>query len=153
MSSVCISFKGLVCLSSLVPKRWCKRSPLVRLLMSRKTRLKMKNGGFTIPKMFKLDSPVCGSCHFDRASNEEFSVKFWMSVLILFSARIEIRSERIQFPQNCLIWVNPIVCVKSPIIPWRCHNFQNLASIKRDRPLLIPTVFFKYPLELKKKFS
>ena len=106
----------------------------------------MKNGGFTIPKMFKLDSPVCGSCHFDRASNEEFSVKFWMSVLILFSARIEIRSERIQFPQNCLIWVNPIVCVKSPIIPCRCHNFQNLASIKSWSPLF----FFKYPLELKK---
>ena len=28
---------------------------------------------------------MCGSCHFNRASNDEFSIKFWMFVLIFFS--------------------------------------------------------------------
>ena len=39
--------------------------------------------------------PMYGTCHFDRASNDEFSVEFLMFVLIIFSADIEIRSEKI----------------------------------------------------------
>ena len=36
----------------------------------------------------------CGSCQFDKASNDEFRVKFWMFVLIFFSADIKIRSGK-----------------------------------------------------------
>ena len=35
-----------------------------------------------------------GSCHFDKPSNDEFSVKFWMFVFFVFSADIKIRSKR-----------------------------------------------------------
>ena len=34
-----------------------------------------------------------GSWHFDRVSNDEFSVEFWMLALIFFPADIKIRSE------------------------------------------------------------
>ena len=40
MGSVCISFRDLFASVVIVPKNWCKRSPLVILLMSRKNRLK-----------------------------------------------------------------------------------------------------------------
>ena len=30
---------------------------------------------------------VCESCHFERSSNDEFSVEFWMFVLIFFQLR------------------------------------------------------------------
>ena len=45
------------------------------------------------PTFNKHFSPMCGSCHFDRALNDEFSVKFLLFVLIIFSAGIKIRSE------------------------------------------------------------
>ena len=37
---------------------------------------------------------MCGSCHFDKASHDEFSVEFLMFVLIFFQPTLKIRSER-----------------------------------------------------------
>ena len=34
-----------------------------------------------------LDKLRCGSCHFDRASNDEFSVEFWIFVIVAFFNR------------------------------------------------------------------
>ena len=37
---------------------------------------------------------MCGSCHFNRTSKDEFSIKFSMFVLNFFSVYTKIRSER-----------------------------------------------------------
>ena len=48
---------------------------------------------------------MSGSCHFDRASNDKFSVEFLMFVLIIFSDDIKIRSERIPIHSKLSRWV------------------------------------------------
>ena len=111
MSSVCISFKGLVRLSSLVPKSWCKQSPLVRLLMSRKTRLKRET----------LLAPHChnGTCRYVRTLSLRFvwikskTFYFWNRTLSLRFVWIKSktfyfwnRSKRVYFKRPWIsFWV------------------------------------------------
>ena len=45
-------------------------------------------------KILIIDRLMCVSCHLNRASNDKSRVKFWMFVLIFFSANIKIRSKR-----------------------------------------------------------
>ena len=60
---------------------------------------------------------MCGSCHFKRAANREFSIAFWMFVLILFSADIEIRSERSPIHSKLSLF-------------WRYPNFKTQSWLK-----------------------
>ena len=46
-----------------------------------------------------------GSCHFDRALNDEISVKFWMFAFIFFQLTLQSDLKEVQLTQNYLFWV------------------------------------------------
>ena len=52
------------------------------------------NQGWKCDLKMNFCGSMCESCHFDRALHDDFSVKFWMFVLIFFSAHIKIRYKR-----------------------------------------------------------
>ena len=60
---------------------------------------------------------MCRSCHFNRALNDEFSVKFWMLVLIFFRPTLKSDLKEVQFTQN--------------YHPYNTLKFQNLAVVKK----------------------
>ena len=68
-----------------------------------------------------------GSCHFDRASNDKFSVEYWMFVLIFSSAGIKIRSER--SPIHLKL---SLLSKGTLIIPWRYPKFHDLVAIEKQ---------------------
>ena len=68
-------------------------------------RLTFNGKGVQIHGFFKFPRLMCGSCHFDRASNDEFSVKFWMFVLIFFQPTFKSDLKEVYFTQNDLFWV------------------------------------------------
>ena len=47
-----------------------------------------------------LDKLRCGSCHFDRASNNKFNVEFWMFVLIFCHRTLRSDLKEVQFTRN-----------------------------------------------------
>ena len=75
-------------------------------------------------------SLICGSCRFDRASNDEFSVEFWMFSLIFFfqPASNSDRSERSRIHSKLSLLSKGIL-----IIPWRCPKFQNSAEVEKHK--------------------
>ena len=63
------------------------------------------------------------SCHFNRASNNEFSLEFWVFVLIFFQPTLKSDLKEVQFPQNYLF------CVKGPLL--YLEGTLNLATVKK----------------------
>ena len=57
---------------------------------------------------------MCGSCHFARASNDKFSVEFWMCG---WSTTHSYKGALTQ---------------RDNLIPWRCPKLQNLVTIQTD---------------------
>ena len=79
---------------------------------------------------------LCQSCHFNRASNDEFSVEFWMFVLIFFPANIKVRCKEVQFTQNYLFWVKtPLLYLESD------PNFKTRPWLKNKKYSKFDTKF------------
>ena len=55
-------------------------------------------------------SLMCWSCHFDRASNDEFSVEFWMCFLTSKVGMTVVKIDLIREPYS----------KEKILIPWRC---------------------------------
>ena len=52
---------------------------------------------------------MSGSFHFNRASNDEFSVEFWIFVLIFFQLTLKSGLKEVQFIQNYLVEVKALL--------------------------------------------
>ena len=74
---------------------------------------------------------MCGSCH--DHSNDEFSVEFWMFVLIIFQPTLNSDLKEVQFTQCYLFWV------KAPLYQYLkgAPNFKTLAWLKK---ITIPNI-------------
>ena len=67
---------------------------------------------------------VCGACHFDRALNDEFNVKFSM---FFFQPTLKSDLKEVQFTQNYLFWLrHPYNTLKVPQI-------SKLAVVKKHK--------------------